>query len=169
MIRKPKIILLAMALVLTVSGICPAQSIDELEQSGLNHFREAYYKAAPKNEHARAAQEFSLAERAFKKALAMQPERVSLYLHLGRTYYAQKKYPQAVHILRQALEIAPDHQQACLMLAGALEMNEDYDGAIAILNQLREHETNPRALQILDGFIQKLDAKKSAAGRKDMN
>ena len=80
MIRKPKIILLAMALVLTVAGICPAENTDELEQSGLKHLHEAYYKAAPKNEHARAAQEFSLAERAFKKALAKQPERISLYL-----------------------------------------------------------------------------------------
>ena len=164
MIRKSTVILLAMALVLTAAEMCPAETADALEQSGLKHFREAYFKAAPKNDHARATREFAMAERDFKKALAKQPERISLYLHLGRTYYAQQKYPQAVHVLRQALAIAPDHKPVYLQLAASLEMTGDYDGAIATLNQLRERENEPRALQIIDGFIQELDAKRRAAG-----
>jgi cytochrome c-type biogenesis protein CcmH/NrfG len=141
-----------------------AQTAEEFEKRGLAHFREAYYKAIPQGEKARADIEFSLAEKAFLEAIRKRPDRVEPYLHLGRTYFVQKEYAKAARVYRKALDRAPEQKETYLQLASALEMAGDYEGAIDILKRLRQEETDERSVQILDGFISQLEKRSQEAG-----
>jgi tetratricopeptide (TPR) repeat protein len=133
-----------------------AQS-EEFEKIGRKHFDNAFFKAVPQKNKARAVAEFALAEKAFQKAIQKKPHRVDAYLHLGRTYHVQKKYVAAARIYRSALVIAPQKEKVYLRLASALEKAGDYRGAISTLEKLRAQVTDERAIRVLDGFIGKME------------
>jgi tetratricopeptide (TPR) repeat protein len=136
-----------------------AQPLDEHEKEGLSHFHKAFYEATPRKDRAKAASEYQKAEKAFQKAIEKNPHRVESYLYLGRTYFVQKKYQKSAKIYRKALKRAPERKEIYLQLASALEMGGDYPGAVDVLKQLRDKETDERSIQILDEFIEKLEGK----------
>ena len=147
-------------LFLTLAGLsshAKAQSEEDFEKKGLKHFDNAFFKAIPQKNKARAAAEFALAEIAFQKAIEKKPHRVNAYLHLGRTYSAQKKYAAAAETYRSALVIAPQQKKIYLSLASALEKDGDYRGAIKALEELRALESDDRAIRIIDDFIGKME------------
>ena len=135
------------------------QPLDEHEKEGLSHFQKAFYEATPRKDRAKADVHYRMAERAFQKAIEKDPHRVESYVHLGRTYFVQKKYKKAAITYRKALKLAPDQKEIYLKLASALEMGGDFAAAVDVLKQLREKETDERALQILDDFIRKIESK----------
>ena len=143
-----------------------AQTAEDFERTGLKHLDEAFFKALPQKNNQRANTEFALAEKAFKKAIAMKPSSVDPYLHLGRTYHLQKKYPQAADMYRVALDLAPHEKKIYLKLASAQEMAGDFEGAVKTLQDLRMQETDPRTIRILDDFILKLE-KRAADTRQE--
>ena len=134
-----------------------AQNAEDFEKEGLKHFGEAYYNALPRKNRAMAEEEFALAEKAFRKAIEKNPQRVKAYLHLGLTYSAQKKYAAAAETYRSALFIAPQQKRIYLQLASALEKSGDYRGAIEALRQLRALESDERAIRVIDDFIGKME------------
>ena len=155
-----KRILFKTILFLAFTGLlsyAPAHSEDDFEEAGLKHFDNAFFKARPQKNRAMADQEFALAEKAFQKAIEKKPQRVKAYLHLGRTYSAQKKYSAAAETYRSALVIAPQQKKIYLRLASALEKDGDYQGAISALEALRSQETDERAIRIIDDFIGKME------------
>ncbi|MFP3868719.1 MAG: tetratricopeptide repeat protein [Desulfobacteraceae bacterium] len=157
-------ILIILFLVLGMS-FAGAQTAKELDNIGLEHFGKAYYEHTPKREHGRAASEYRQAERAFQEAIRSQPDWVDPYLHLGRTYFVQKKYFLAAEVYQKALAMAPQRHEIYLQLASALEMAGDYRGAVAVLKELRTREVDPRTLRILDDFIQRLAQRAAEQGQ----
>jgi len=153
------ITLLTLLFSLTGTFHLMAQPLDEYEKEGLSHFHKAFYEATPRKDKSKAADEFRKAEKAFQKAIKKYPHRVEPYLHLGRTYFVQKKYQKAAKIYRKATKLAPERKEIFLQLASALEMGGDYAGAVDVLKQLRDKETDERSIQILDDFIKKLESK----------
>ena len=145
------------------AGPAGAQMASELNQSGLDHFNKAFIEATPRGEHSKAAAEYSLAEQSFQEAIRSKPDWVEPYLHLGRTYFVQQKYRQAAEVYQKALTIAPQRKEVYLQWASALEMAGDYQGAIKVLQTLRAQETDEHAIGILDGFIQRLQARANAS------
>jgi Ca-activated chloride channel family protein len=135
----------------------PAQGEDDFEKAGLKHFDKAYFKAIPQKNKTMADVEFTLAEKAFQKAIEKKPQQVKAYLYLGRTYYVQKKYAAAAETYRSALVIAPQQKKIYLRLASALEKAGDSQGAINALEELRAQETDDRAIRIIDDFIGKME------------
>jgi cytochrome c-type biogenesis protein CcmH/NrfG len=153
-------ILFLTILFLTFTGLfshAKAQSEEDSEKKGLKHFDRAFFKAIPQKNKAGADAEFALAEIAFQKAIEKNPHRVSAYLHLGRTYSAQKKYAAAAETYRSALVIAPQQKKIYLPLASALEKDGDYRGAINALKELRALESDDRAIRIIDDFIGEME------------
>jgi cytochrome c-type biogenesis protein CcmH/NrfG len=144
-------------------GFLPALSFaggptaQELDRIGLEHFKKAFYEATPRREHEKAASEYRRAEQAFQEAIKLQPDWVEPYLHLGRTYFVQKKYAVAAEMYRKAQALAPQRKEISLQLASALEMGGDYRGAVQVLQELRTREDDPRALAMLDDLIQRLE------------
>ena len=154
-------------LYLGYSGLlCPAlaQSEEDFEKDGLKHYDKAYFTAIPQKNRAMADEEFALAEKAFHKAIEKRPRRINAYLHLGRTYSAQKKYAAAAETYRSALMIAPQQKKIYLRLASALEKDGDYRGAINALEKLRSLESDDRAIRIIDDFIGQMEKR---AARND--
>ena len=122
---------------LASAGPAAAQTANELNQAGLDHFNKGFYEAAPRGEAAKAAEEYRLAEQAFKEAIRSNPDWVDPYLHLGRTYFVQKQYRQAAELYQKALTMAPQRQEIYLQLASALEKAGDYRGAVKVLQTLQ--------------------------------
>ena len=145
--------LISFTAVTAAGSIGLAQTVEELESTGLKHYKNAYFKAMPEKNRAMANKEFALAEKAFRKAIKKNPRRLNAYLHLGRTYSAQRKYAAAARTYRSVLTIAPQHKKTYLQLASVLEKNGDYRGAIKALEELRAIESDDRALRIIDDFI----------------
>jgi len=141
-----------------------AQNEEDFEKKGLKHFDSAFFKAIPQKNRARADAEFALAEIAFQKAIEKNPHRISAYLHLGRTYSAQKKYATAAETYRSALVIAPQQKEIYLRLASALEKNGDYWAAINALEELRALESDDRAIRIIDDFIGEMEKRAARPG-----
>jgi cytochrome c-type biogenesis protein CcmH/NrfG len=146
-----------------MGGLAGAQTVQELERSGLDHFGKAFHEAAPRKEHGKAAAEYRLAEEAFQEAIRSKPDWVEPYLHLGRTYFVQKKYRLAAEVYRKALTIAPQRKEVYLQLASALEMAGDYEGAVSVLKDLRAQETDHRSIRILDEFIDRIQSRGKAS------
>lgn len=155
--------LLVCGLLLGLTGPAGAQTAKELDQAGLDHFSKAFYEATPRGESAKAAEEYGLAEQSFQQAIRSQPDWVEPYLHLGRTYFVQKKYPQAAELYQKALTIAPQQKEIYLQWASALEMAGDYQGTVDVLQTLRAQETEEAARAKLDGFIKRAQTRAQAA------
>ena len=146
-------------LLLATAGPVAAQMANDLNQAGLDHFSKGFYEATPRNERSKAAEEYSLAEQSFQEAIRSQPDWVEPYLHLGRTYFVQKRYRQAAEVYQKALTIAPQQKEIYTQWASALEMAGDYQGAAKVLQTLRAQETNERAIAKLDEFTKRLQAR----------
>jgi len=129
----------------------------ELDRSGLEHFRLAFYEMTPQQDAAGALQEYQLAEQDFLAAIRLAPDWIEPYLHMGRTCFVQKKYQMAADFYQQALKIAPERQEVSLQLASALQMAGDFRQAITILTELQFKERNEKSLRILADFIQRLE------------
>ncbi len=95
-------------------------------------------KAEPKNAHAQASlgrllyldKDFSGAERAFKKALSIDPAMISTRIALGDLYQNALKQPDtAIQRYRRALQDQPDHAGARYAMGVALLRSGDAQGA----------------------------------------
>ncbi|MHB8066588.1 MAG: tetratricopeptide repeat protein [Desulfobaccales bacterium] len=150
-------------LLLAMTGPAGAQTAKEIDQAGLDHFSKAFYEATPRGESAKAAEEYSLAEQSFQQAIRSKPDWVEPYLHLGRTYFVQKKYRQAAELYQKALTIAPQQKEIYLQLASALEMAGDYQGTVNVLQTLRAQETEADAIANMDKFIKRAQTRAQAA------
>lgn len=146
-------------LVLATVGPIAAETVNVLNQDGIDHFNKGFYEATPRGEHAVAAQEYSLAERSLLEAIHTNPNWVEPYLHLGRVYFTQQKYQEAAEVYQKALRIVPQNEKIHLQLASALEMAGDYHGAVQVLEDLRVHETDGRSIAKLDELIKRLQAR----------
>ena len=155
---------LAMAIGLAAQGW--TQTADELEEAGVAHYKKAYYEAVPKKNTAEAAAEFREAETALCKAIKQNPERVSPYLHLGRTLFVQAKYQEAAKAYSDALKLDPENKPVYLQLASAQEQAGDYAGAVGTLQLLQSKETDPTALNKLDELIGRLKARSAPPGQQ---
>ncbi len=149
--------------VLFHSSCSVAQTAEELDSAGMEHFNRAFYQLIPHHHDQEASKEFRLAEDAFSQAISMEPDRVESYLHLARTLFVQKKYTEAAEIYRQAAAIAPERQDIQLQLASALEMAGDYQGALEVLRNLRQGRKGPEGNAVLDDLILKME--KRAGGK----
>ncbi len=158
------LIILGLLLGMSFAG---AQTAKELDGRGLDHFRKGFYEGAPQKDHRKAGAEYRLAEEAFQEAIRSQPDWVDPYLHLGRTYFVQKKYVLAAEVYRKALTISPQRKEIYLQLASALEMAGDYEGAVGVLKELRAQEVDARSIRILDDFIQRLAQRAEERLQKD--
>jgi cytochrome c-type biogenesis protein CcmH/NrfG len=161
------ILIFLAGLVLGMSGLAGAQTVQELERSGLDHFGKAFYEATPRKEPEKARAEYALAEAAFQEAIRSQPDWVEPYLHLGRTYFVQQKYRLAAEVYRKAVTIAPQRKEVYLQLASALEMGGDYQGAVGVLQDLRTQEKDERAIRVLDEFIGRLQSRAKASPKSN--
>jgi tetratricopeptide (TPR) repeat protein len=68
------------------------------------------------------------------------------YLALAYSYSAEEKQDYAESYVRKALEIHPDYPQAHYFLSSILEAKQDYEGALAQLNEIEKIDPQYPAL-----------------------
>lgn len=157
MMKITIVICLAVFCTLGIAAGSAAQTAENLDHTGLDHFHTAFYGLTPKKDAVGASREYKLAEKAFLDAIRQAPDRVEPYLHLGRTYFVQKKYREAAELYRQALKMAPERREIYLQLASSLEMAQNYQQAIEVLVKLRYEERNEKSIGVLDELILHLE------------
>ncbi len=150
-------ICLAVFCTLGIIAASAAQTAENLDCTGLEHFRVAFYELTPQKDVVGASRKYELAEKAFLDAIRQAPDWIEPYLHLGRTYFVQKKYQAAAELYRQALKMAPERREIYLQLASSLEMDQNYQQAIEVLVKLRYEEANQKSVGLLDEFIHRLE------------
>jgi tetratricopeptide (TPR) repeat protein len=79
---------------------------------------------------------FSDSRSQLKKVLHDDANHFPALLTIGYTYMAEKNFELAERYVRQALTISPDYSQAHFALAQILEMQNNYEGALAELNEV---------------------------------
>ena len=158
------VICLAVLFALGIAAGSFAQTAEEADRAGLEHFRLAFYELTPGKDVAGALREYQLAEQAFREAITLAPGWVDPYLHLGRSCFVRKKYREAADWYRQALDLAPERREICLQLASSLQMGGQYRQAVEVLVKLRAEENNKDAVKLLDTFVQQLE--KQAAEKR---
>tara|TARA_R110002096_G_scaffold416576_2_gene619440 strand:- start:282979 stop:285336 length:2358 start_codon:yes stop_codon:yes gene_type:complete len=83
-----------------------------------------------------ANQEGELAVSAFEKAIVAQPARDAAYMNLISYYYSQGKMDIAMQRTNAALSVIEDNFGLQLMKASILEKDGDFEGAIAVYEQM---------------------------------
>jgi len=82
-------------------------------------------------------EEFSAAETILKPLIDLRPL-VRPSISLGKAYYLQKKYVQAIEVLKRLIEYTPLQMEAYRWLARAYKDNGELEKALVILTQAAE-------------------------------
>jgi ATP-dependent Clp protease ATP-binding subunit ClpC len=90
------------------------------------------------------AREYPAAIRAFRQALALDPNYTEAALRLGMAYEDNQQYDKAIQAYERCLAADPDHYQAATNIGEALRKNEAYSEAI---------QAYDRALQIQPSYL----------------
>ena len=93
------------------------------------------------------------AERHFRKALALAPDQPEVALHLAQSLRAQQRAAEALPYCRQVLDRMPDHRDALLEFAKALEESGDTAAAEAGYRRLVAAHCDPAALVNLSSLL----------------
>ncbi len=84
--------------------------------------------------------QWSRARAALQEALALDPDDHWLWMHLGLTYYEQKKYEPALKCCEHAIRLAPDCALAKWHFAGALAMTGHERQALEIWSSMLQDD-----------------------------
>src|SRR4029077_20968812 len=88
-----------------------------------------------------------------QRAVAAQPDSLVPRLFLGRLYSEQKRYPEAIKTIQEAVDRYPRHSGAALELATVYEESGDIDKAESVAREvLRRNPEDARSLNFL-GYL----------------
>lgn len=71
----------------------------------------------------------------FEKALSVADTLTEAYLQIGYVYYEQNKFNDANRVLRRAVELSPDNEQALMLLGISLQSSGDVRTSIEYLEK----------------------------------
>ena len=127
-------------------GASPAPQVDASPKDG-----DALYALGIAAEEGRRSDE---AMAFFRRAVAAQPENAEFRCALGATHFRYGRAQEAVANFRAGLAIDPGHEQMRLNLASALLVMEDYESALAELEQLDAQGSLLPGLHATLGYVQ---------------
>lgn len=131
---------------------------NELVAQAKAHYEKGFYEDAPKGRGPQAAAEFAQAARMFEQALAADPNDAVAHRHLARVYAVQAKHILAAKHYQRAGEIDPADLDALVLAASEYADARHFGESRALLQRVQGQTTDPRALKLLQGFLQRLDA-----------
>jgi tetratricopeptide (TPR) repeat protein len=100
---------------------------------------------------------WELARESYEAVLGLQEVgRLGIEVKLLKTYFVLKKYPEAVLLLKRAIEEHPQNNRLPLILSSILVQESRYDEAIRQIEEiLKSHPENPRLLSFLGSVYEK--------------
>jgi tetratricopeptide (TPR) repeat protein len=130
-------------------------------EQGRAHFETGFYRLTPKHRAAEAAREYALAIRAFKQAIAADPENEAAYRHLARVYEVQHRPAEAAAAYQKVIALNPGDVDVYLFASLALVESRQYDEAIETLQRARGYTDDTTALRKIDGYIMKIEKRRT--------
>jgi tetratricopeptide (TPR) repeat protein len=130
------------------------------------HFEKGFYEDAPKGRGPEAAAEFAHAARLFEQVLATNPDDAVVHRHLARVYAVQAKHLQAAKHYERVAEIDLADLDALVLAASEYADAKHFTESRTLLQTAQGRTTDPHALKLLQGFLQKLDDAERS-GEKD--
>lgn len=113
-------------------------------------------------------QDFDNAEKDLIKALALDPENAEAHDDLGVIYAKRQKYDKAAEHFKATIRIDPSYQKAYHNLAMTLFLVEQDAGALLMVNQALEFNSNHRdALMLKSLILEKLGRHEEATSTKE--
>lgn len=102
---------------------------------------------------------FKAAEKAAKKAIALNPEEIQNRITLARVYYASRKYPEAESLLREILRNRPDNLSSYVLLAQVYKMANRPSAAEQSMNQAIDRLPDGQQRKLLLHWVGRLHEK----------
>jgi tetratricopeptide (TPR) repeat protein len=143
-------------------AFCQERSVDEAlihNRQGMEYFKKGYYDHAPRNQAAEAERNYGLAVKEFKAAISSDFSSAEAHRNLARVYYVQKNFDGAAEEYKRVAELAPGDLDAYVNLALALIELKRSAEAIRVLESAKDHTCDPKALETLDSYIEKVRAR----------
>ena len=132
--------------------------VNDLVARAKAHFEKGFYEDTPKGRGLQAAAEFAHAAGLFEQALAADPNDADAHRRLARVYAVQAKHLLAAKHYQRAGEIDPLDLDALVLAASEFADAKHFGESRTLLRRVQERTTDPRALRLLQGFLQKLEA-----------
>jgi serine/threonine protein kinase/tetratricopeptide (TPR) repeat protein len=124
---------------LAVQEFQRAAQIDASNEDGLRGAAEAYTRLG----------NTAAAEAAYKKAISLRPNYWGVYSWLGKFYYEQARYPEAIAQYKKVIELAPNNYRGYSNLGGMYIAQGHYLESLAPLNKSIEIRPNLEAFNNL--------------------
>ena len=140
-------------------AFCQDRSVDEAgfhNRQGMEYFKKGFYDHAPKNQAAEAERNYGLAVKEFKAAISRDFSFAEAHRNLARVYYVQKNFDGATEEYKRVTELAPGDLDAYVNLALALIELKRPAEAIEVLENAKGHACDPKVLETLDSYIDKV-------------
>lgn len=159
--RLPAVITAAVIFVFIClpKAFCQDGSVGEADihnRQGLEYFKKGFYDHAPKNQAAEAERNYGLAVKEFKAAISRDFSNKEAHRNLARVYYIQKNFDGAAEEYRRVTELVPGDLDAYVNLALALIELKRPAEAIQVLENAKGHTSDPKVLETLDSYIEKI-------------
>ena len=150
-------VIISGVLILTMAANCGSkdQPGDKsgYHEIGMALFREGFLELLPKGKTDEAMKKFAEAEKAFKQAVAMNPESAESHRYLARAYSMQNKLSPAAAEYLRAIEIEPNNMDNHLFLSSIYVRMKRYDDALKVLNHARTLTSESAAIRLIDDLI----------------
>lgn len=125
-------------------------------QRGMNFYNHGFYELIPHGRKSEARQEFAQAEKAFKKAIAIDNNSIDAHRNLARLYFTQENYRDAAAEYAQVLHMEQDNLDNYALLALALAEAGNTVEAIEYLELAKTKTTDEQIITKLDKYIERI-------------
>jgi len=126
-------------------------------QRGVEYFKKGFYDHAPKNQAAEAQRNYGLAINEFKTAIAKDSSYTEAHGNLARVYYVQKNFDGAAEEYKKSPNLIGQPRRVCESCPRLIELKRS-DEAIQALENAKDQTADPKALNKLDTYIEKVRA-----------
>ncbi len=134
-------------------------------QLGVEYFNKGHYQQAPQEKSAEAEQNYRLAEKEFRAAIAIDPSCTDAHRNLARTLYILHNYSGAAEEYRNVIEQSEDDLDAYVNLALTLIELKKIDEALTTLETAKAMTTDENSLAELDQYLARLRAYQTTGGK----
>jgi len=150
-------------LILTISVSCGSKDQPRTESDyhkiGMALFREGLLDLLPEGKTEEAMNKFSEAEKAFKQAVAINPESAESHLYLAKAYSMQNKLSAAADEYAKTIEIAPQNTDNYIFLSSIYVRMKRYDDALNLLNHAKSLTGESATIDLFNDLIHNIREK----------
>lgn len=132
---------------------------------GIEYLNKGHYQHAPRNQAAQAEQQYRLAEKEFRAAIASDPSHTDAHRNLAHVLSLRRDYAGAAEEYRKVVELSVDDLDAYVKLALALIELQRAEEAVTILETAKTRTTDEKALAALDQYLARLRAYRASGAR----